>query len=194
MRRRWFRAVTAPGYNPAQAGAKAMEVYDTDKDGFVAGSELENAPGLKAALQNLDTDGDGKVSAAEVADRVRAWESQGVGLMQFSCDVVLDGRGVEGATVTFEPDAFLEGVVESATATTDGFGTASPRVPKEKRRSPNDPPGTQLGIYKVRISKMAGGKETIPPQFNSETTLGQEVAKDDPSILNKRMLFDLKSR
>ncbi|TWU22564.1 hypothetical protein [Bythopirellula polymerisocia] len=186
--------VTAPGYSPQQAASKAIEVYDTDKDGFVAGSELDNAPGLKAALKNLETDGDGKVSESEVAERVQAWENQGVGIMQFSCDVVLDGRGLEGATVTFEPDVFLEGVVEAGSATTDGFGSASPRIPKENRRSPTDPPGMQLGIYKVRISKIVGGKEIIPPQYNSETTLGQEVAKDDRSIMNKKMVFYLKSR
>src|SRR5690349_10959169 len=57
--------VKQPGINASQAGKLAMEQYDTNKDGKVAGDELEKAPSLKAALKNLDTDGDGAVSAEE---------------------------------------------------------------------------------------------------------------------------------
>ena len=38
-----------------------------------------------------------------------------------------------------------------------------------------------------------GGKETIPAKYNSETTLGAQVATDDASFLKQLYKFDLKS-
>ena len=39
--------------------------YDTNGDGKVAGEELDKAPGLKAALPRMDSNGDNAVSADE---------------------------------------------------------------------------------------------------------------------------------
>ena len=80
-----------------------MEMYDTDGDGFVAGDELENAPGLKAALRTLDTDKDGKVSEEEVAERVRAWDRMQIGMMSFDCEFLLDRRPLAVAQIRFDP-------------------------------------------------------------------------------------------
>ncbi len=171
-----------------------MKIYDSNEDGFVAGEELENAPGLKAAMENLDADADGKVSREEIENRVATWKAQGIGLMRFTCDVLLDGKPVEGATVILEPEEFLQATIQEATGETDVFGTASPRIPKEKRPSPTDPPGVQAGIYKVRISKEVGGKEVIPVKYNAKTTLGQEVSMDDKSIMNKQVVYTMKSK
>jgi Ca2+-binding EF-hand superfamily protein len=181
-------------YDPASSAAKAMEIYDTDKDGFVAGDELEKAPGLKAAIKNLDADKDGKVSEQEIADRVLAWKNQAVALMSFTCDVTLDGKMVEGATVTFEPDGFLEGVISEAVDTTNIAGTARPSVPKAKRPTQTTPPGVQPGIYKVRISKITSDQETIPSRYNTETVLGQEVSMTDSAIANKQVRFSMTTK
>jgi hypothetical protein len=35
----------------------------------------------------------------------------------------------------------------------------------------------------VKISKQVNGVETVPAKYNTETTLGQEVAGDVPSII-----------
>ena len=43
------------------APQKAMDLYDTDQDGFIDGAELDKVPGLKAALKQVDTNGDGKI-------------------------------------------------------------------------------------------------------------------------------------
>ena len=57
----------------ASAPSKAMEMYDTNKDGFLDAKELEQVPGLKAALKQVDTDHDGKVSQQEIASRIKNW-------------------------------------------------------------------------------------------------------------------------
>jgi EF hand len=182
-----------PSFDPADSASKAMELYDTDGDGYVAGEELEHAPGLKAALKNLDQNKDGKVSEEEIAERVRVWDRQHIGMMRFDCTFLLDGDPLADAQVTFDPDEFLLGVVQAARGETTMGGTLSPKVPKEKRATPDTPPGMQAGIYKVRVSKIVGGKETIPARYNTETVLGQEVSKDDWAILNRRVVFKLTS-
>jgi len=186
--------ISAPKFDSSGVASRAMAIYDTDGDGYLAGEELENAPGIKAALTNLDADGDGKVSAEEIANRVRTWQQMNVGLMSISCEVHLDGYPLEGATVLFDPEEFLGGAIQQAIGETSVAGIAYPTVPKEKRPSADTPPGIQAGIYLVRISKEVNGKETIPARYNTETTLGQEVAKDDPAITNKQVIFKLSSR
>jgi len=52
----------------SDAPQKAMDLYDTDKDGFIDGAELDKVPGLKAALKQVDTNGDGKIDAEEAKD------------------------------------------------------------------------------------------------------------------------------
>lgn len=187
-------SLEVPGYDPGGAASRAMKIYDKDGDGFVAGEELENAPGLKAAIKNLDSDDDGKVSQQEIADRVAAWAKMGLGVTMVKCLVTLDGAPLEGATIRFVPEEFMAGVIQEAVDVTTPVGSASPRIPKENRPSPDTPPGTQLGLYLVKISKEEGGKETIPAKYNTETILGQEVSNDDWAMLNNQVKFTLTTK
>lgn len=182
-----------PSINASSAGKLAMEQYDKDGDGKVAGAELEQAPSLKAAIKNLDTDNDGGVSAAEVTERVNAWIAMKTALASVPCKVTLDGEPLGGATITFEPEAFLGDEIKHSVGTTNAYGVTSPSVPAEERPDPKSPSGTYFGLYKVRISKMAGGKETIPARYNTQTILGQEVSYDDPGVKNRNVTFALKS-
>ncbi len=185
--------VKQPSINASSAGKLAMEQYDTNQDGKVAGDELEKAPSLKAALKRLDTDGDGGVSADEVAARVNAWKEMKTAMTGVPCKVTLDGQPLAEATVTLEPESFLGDEIKTAAATTNTFGMAGPTIPKEQRPDPTLPGGANFGLYKVRISKVVGGKETIPARYNTETTLGLEVSYDEPGIMKMSVPFALKS-
>ena len=187
-------AVEMPNFDPDGAAEQALVLYDTDKDGFVAGEELENAPSLRAAIKTLDADKDGRVSEEEIANRIRSWEKRGFGLMTIVCEATLNNRPLGETTITFEPEEFLGGVIQEARGVTSGLGSAYLAIPKEKRPTPDTPPGMQAGFYKVRISKIVDGKETIPSQYNTETILGQQISLDDPAILNKQLRFNLKSK
>lgn len=186
--------ITQPYINAGGAGAAAMDEYDNNGDGKVAGDELERAPGLKAALGTLDQDADGAVSADEVAARVQVWQGSRTGLTTVPCLVLLDGRPLDGAQVTFEPESFLGDELRTAIGTTNRFGKTSPTIPKEDRPTPESPAGLPFGLYKVRISKADGGRERIPPRYNAETVLGQEVSFDVPAIINNQVIFRLKSK
>lgn len=185
--------VKQPGIDASQAGKLAMDEYDTNHDGKVAGDELEKVPSFKEALSRLDTDGDGGVSADEIAARVNAWKAMETGMTSAHVHVTLDGQPLAGALVVFEPEAFLGDEIKKATGTTNQFGDVAPAIAKEDRANPTLPGGIHFGLYKVRISKQAGGKETIPARYNSETTIGQEVSYDDPGLGFSGITYALKS-
>lgn len=187
-------AVPQPGIDPSSAGSLAMEQYDSNGDGSVAGEELEKAPSLRAALARLDSDKDGGVSAEEVAERVKAWKEMRTGLASVRCHVTLDGQPLAGAKVVFEPEPFLGDEIKTASGATNQFGDAAPTVSLEDRPDPSLPGGVHFGLYRVRITKAASGRETIPARYNAQTTLGQEVSYDDPGMMNNNMAFALKSK
>ena len=182
-----------PSIDASAAGKLAMEQYDANHDGKVSGDELDKAPALKAALPRLDTDGDGGVSADEITARINAWKADGSAMINVPAKVTLDGQPLAGATVTFEPEAFLGDQIKTAFATSGASGQVSPTVPKDQRSDPTFPGTPSLGLYKVRISKVVNGKETIPARYNTETILGQEVSQDDPGMKSMNVVFALKS-
>jgi len=134
------------------------------------------------------------VSADEVAARVNAWKAMEVGMTLLRCRVTLDGEPLTNAKVVFEPEQFLGDEIKAAAGETNVYGDAGPVIPPEQRTDPKLPGGAHIGLYKVRISKIVNGKETIPARYNSETILGQEVSYDDPAIKNRNMSFALKSK
>ncbi len=180
--------------NASYAAKQAIQQYDTNSDGKVAGDELEHAPGLKAALATTDKNHDGAITADELTARIEEWQATRVGLTTFGFAATLDGRPLEGAIVTFEPEAFLGDEIQPAVATTDMLGTGGPSIAKENRPTPTTPPGVSLGIYKVKFSKIVDGQETIPPIYNENTIFGIEVAPDVSDILNRRIRYVLKTK
>ena len=74
------------------------------------------------------------------------------------------------------------------------IGTASPTIPKDQRPSADWPAGIQLGLFRVRISKKVDGVEKIPAKYNTDTTLGMQIAPDDPAIVSHRIEFKLESK
>jgi hypothetical protein len=186
-------AVRQPAISASRAGSQAMEMYDKNGDGVISGEEMDHAPALTEALPRLDTNGDKRVSADEIAARVDAWKAMQIGMTSIRCHVTLDGEPLVGATVTFEPEPFLGDEIKTAIGATNPFGDVAPTIPKEQRPDPKLPGGIHLGLYKVRISKMVNGKETIPTRYNAQTTLGQEVSDDDPAVRRMNMAFALKS-
>jgi hypothetical protein len=160
----------APSFSPSAAGDAALAEYDANKDGGMDAKELEKSPGLREALKRgLDKDRDGRVTAGEITDRLRIYQEEGM-MTTFVAQVTLDGQPLAGATVTLTPEPFLGPSFKPVTGTTstDGF-------------APLQGEGTQgfvpYGFYRVEVSKKgAGGNEIIPAKFNTQTTLGREVA------------------
>ncbi len=167
-----------PAIDASAAGKLALQQYDKDGDGLIKGQELSKAPALKAAIENLDTNDDGGVSADEITARVKAWQKSNVGKTSLSCTVTYRGGPLQGATVKFVPEKFLGDEIQTATGETDQSGVAVLSVPLDPDR-PGDVSGVQCGLYRVVITKQ---NTNIPAKYNTQTILGQEVADDCPQV------------
>jgi len=177
-----------PKLDPGAAAAAAIAEYDTDHDGLLSQEELrEKCPGLLDALKRAHPQGDGKLSAEDIAARIDGWFRGGIVLLPGLVQVTLDGRPLDGATVTLEPEKFLADALKSASGVTNAAGQAFLSGADEKF------PGIYPGVYRVRISRIVGGKETVPKKYNTDSQLGTEMASDirEPGGLVE---FQLKSR
>jgi hypothetical protein len=169
--------VPVPQISPEEAGRQALAQYDRNGDGYLDAPELERCPALKSCLKALDTNGDGRLSAEEIAERVLLYQKSRIGLQAFACQVTLDGRPLAGATVTFIPEPFLGPALKPATGVSDERGLA------RLQESGADLPGVPCGLFRVEVSKKdAGGRETVPARYNTQSVLGQEVAPDTAGV------------
>lgn len=184
--------VKQPAIDPEAAGVRALEAYDTNRDGAIAGAEFDASPSLKSARSRFDTNQDGGISAAEIAERIKAWKAMKTGLASVRCQVMLDGKPLSGATVDFVPEPFLGAEVKPARGTVNQFGDVAPTVSDADKPDPNLPGGVHFGLYTVQVS---GGRETppIPDRYNAKSTLGLEVSYDEPGIRDNNLAFRLKT-
>jgi hypothetical protein len=195
--------VPGPDFNSSAEAKKAVQLYDTNKDGRISGDELDACPGLKAALKVMGTDRDRGITSEMIVERVESWIDSKIGRTSLSCQVTHNGQPLQNATVKFIPEKFLsDALQETASGKTNPTGmamitlTIKPRpAPPPPEQNPNGlpppeppPPGIPPGIYRVEITKDG---EEIPAKYNTESTLGQEVSLDNMDM-QSGVKFDLK--
>lgn len=180
--------VEQPAYSP-QAGADAITAYDKDGDGAIAGDELDDVPALRAALGQIDTDGDQRLTANEIDARVEEWQRTKIAEMPVRCEVTLDGQPLAGAQIVFEPEPFLGPNVNPASGTTAPSGTGGITLAKEHLSDPKYA-GVACGWYKIRVTS---SDREIPARYNTETTLGCEVAMNAGWVNHGAVVLELTS-
>src|SRR5207302_470790 len=115
--------LTPPTYPSPDAVAKqVMAEYDTNHDGLLDAKELERCPSLKHSLEFIDTNGDKRLSAEEIAARIQMYADSQVALKATGCHVRLDGKPLEGATVTYVPEKFMGPSVRPASGVSNANG------------------------------------------------------------------------
>ena len=176
-----------PSLDPIAAARAAMDQYDTNHDGKLDANELKQCPALALSVDSLDTNHDGVLTVDEIAAHLKQRKESPAVVASVNTRVVLDGQPLAGATVTYEPEKFMGPAYQASSSVTDsdGFVDIKGQDPKY--------PGLYLGFYRVRISKMQGGKESLPSRYNTETILGREVGADGPRE-RWRLQFDLQSQ
>ena len=168
------------------AAATAVAKYDANNSGSIEGDELVKVPALKTSLKRVDKNGDGKVTADEIDERIQRWHGLALGLALAT--VRQNGQPVPDAEVTLVPEEFLGANLKAARGTTDSTGRCNIRISADP-----DERGVHMGYYRVQISKKSpDGKETIPARYNSETELGVEVSPNDPAL--DHLTFDVSAR
>jgi hypothetical protein len=179
--------LTMPAYVPERMAQEALAEYDTNHDGFLDAKELERCPALKGSLATIDGNGDHRLSVDEIAARIYTYEQSGTALQHVGCRLLLDGRPLQGATVTYVPEKFMGASLKPATGVSDARGEVTLIAAGEKL------PGAQLGFYRVQVSKQGvNGQELIPARYNQDTTLGTEVSprKKSRTLTTKRHVSD----
>ncbi len=146
--------------DPQQAAQEALKLYDKNGDGTLDAKELKASPPLMELLQNLKAKSPGhpdSLTAADIAGRLGEWIKTPAILLPATPTIYLDGKPLEGATVTYEPEPFLGSSYHSHQGQTNVAGAAV--LDAELKDFPN---GIYVGLYRIRISKKVNGKETIP--------------------------------
>ena len=179
-----------PKIDAAAAGREAVQQYDQNGDGAIAGEELDAAPALRAAFMNLDRNQDGRATADEITARIEQWQARRIAISTLGCRVLLDGQPLEGAAIRLEPAPFLGPHVKPAAGVTDANGVARPTIAEADRPAP-DIIGVHCGFYRIRISKMQNGQELLPDRYHSDTILGAEI---NAEAMENGLRFDLTSQ
>lgn len=168
--------LAAPPIDAIDATERAFDLFDSNGDGNLSKEELKSCPSLNHELSRYDTNANSVLSAEEIKQRIDSILESSSGLMSVTCSVVMNGRPLADAAVTFVPEPFLGDVLKPAHGKTDHNGGAelslpSDDLPENYRELRVMPPG----LYQVRVSHP---KIQIADRFNTRTTLGCEVSAE----------------
>lgn len=163
--------VAVPAIDPDRTATALVARADKDGDGGVSSSESAEIPGMRRAFPQYDADSDGRLSAAEVAGRIRRWQETRVGRVSCSFVVMLEGKPLPDATVRLVPEPEFEGPLPRASGRTDAAGRVAPR-------SEGQLPGVAPGLYRVSVDHPRLAK--LPPEA---AVSGIQVAPDDPNLM-----------
>ena len=178
----------APSFNPRKSAAEAIKLYDANGDGVLEVSEMKSCPSLKVAMPLIDLDNNGKLTADEISTRIASYQKQALTAMALEALILSNGQPVPQAEVTLVPEEFMKGSLRISKGTTNGTGRAFLMTEGLTAR------GVQLGMYRIQITKPGmAGEETIPSQFNKETTVGIEISTDVRD-LERGITIDLKKQ
>lgn len=160
--------IEAPKWDVDVITEKCMTQADADGDGSITKAEAkENAPSLVYALDALDLDGNKEISEEEIRQRFTDLANAKTGVQGFGAKFTYKNRPFPG-NARLVPEPFLEGVVEPAEGTIDGYtGNADFDIPGD------DYYGVRPGMYRVEVTS---DKVKIPAKYNDETTLGIDVS------------------
>jgi hypothetical protein len=164
--------------DPSAASRRAIDNYDRDADGLLSSMELQAVPGILKRVSLYDSDGDGHVSASEIASRIELWEKQRMGVRGLSVRVTLDRKPLAGAQIELIPEEYLGPNCKPARGVTNNRGVARMNIATEDL-----PPqfverrirGVQGGVYRIKVTH---SQRKIPVRYNSDSTLGEEIATD----------------
>lgn len=170
----------------AQIAADAIKQFDKDSSGDVSRQELADLPSGLVVLAQYDKDNSGSLTAAEIEERIVRWQQFKVGLVNCSFTLTLDGKALQKAKVELVPEAICGGSLPRCQGKTDALGRVTLRSVSDDPNAQNTQglPGVPPGLYKVIINLPKLSNLT---KYNSQTSLGIQVAPDDPELMRLNM-------
>lgn len=159
-----------PKYDSKTLGEQAVAKLDANGDHLLDSKELAASPALSADLKKLDKNGDDQLSAEEIGAKVEEWTAGKLGAVSIVCSVTRGGPDASNIQVKFVPESYMGDVVKMGTGVTNSQGSTAITAEGEKRKST-----MHCGYYRVEISSIQNGKETVPAKYNVNSVLGAEV-------------------
>jgi hypothetical protein len=168
--------IEAIAVDPGDLGQAILQAHDADGNGALSTEELQALPPLSLAQKQYDTDANGELSLAELVARLeKVFDPNMGGVLPVRCRVTRNGAPLADAEVHFVPPKVLAEVLPPATGFSESDGIVAPGLaPEDVPESfPNKRvPVMRPGIYLVQVTHP---QLKIPPQYNTQTTLGKEV-------------------
>lgn len=179
--------VEAPKLDADKMTDGAMSLCDANGDDLIDASEIKSSPALKFAKNDIDTDGDGKLSRAELAERFKIYVDVPSGAQGITMKVRQGNRNGEGfmdAKVRLVPEPFMEEFIEV------GEGEViDPTTGYVQISSVPGVPGVRVGMYRIEITH---DSRKVPAKFNTKTILGIEVPPIASAATQEELIFVIK--
>jgi len=169
-----------------QIATEALKQFDKDSSGDLSREELSELPSVLGVLTQYDKDSNGSLTATEIEERITRWQQLKVGLVNCSFTMTLDGKALQKADVELVPEAICGGTLPHCKGKTDDMGrvTLSSVADDPNAKSIQGLPGVPPGLYKVIV---VHPKLSNLTKYNAQTTLGIQVAPDDPELMRLNM-------
>lgn len=154
----------------------AIDQYDQNGDGKLQSDEWTKCPSIAGSIAIYDTNADTVLDESELAAGIGRWQTGTLGARPLPIQVRYGSRPLVDAEVKLIPEDFFEGAIKPASGKTTQGGRGFLGVAREELPS-NAPnmPLVQPGLYRVEITHPS---IRIPAKYNSESSLGLEVADD----------------
>jgi hypothetical protein len=168
-------------FDAGSVATAAVRAHDKNGDGSLNDEELIAIPSIQADLSQFDLDNNKSVSQSEITERIQKWQALKVAIVPCSFVVKLDGKPLSDAEVSLEPEDFLGSTLKRCSGKTDSTGRVSPsQIATAEDDDTAGLTGVPPGLYKIRITHP---KLEKLPQYNTATTLGLQVAPDNPNLM-----------
>lgn len=166
--------LVAPTFSPEQAATSILARADANADGSIDTGEAGKLPALKTVVRDLDSDGDKRLSRAELLQWLDEIRQARVAINPLGLTVTHREKPLANAQVRLVPEDFFGPGVQPATGTTDASGLVRPAIADSRHA------GVNCGLYRIEISGMGNDGQAIPARFNTATTLGLAVGGQLP--------------
>jgi hypothetical protein len=158
-----------------EVSSAIIKEFDKDGDTLLANSELDALSCVKDKLDIYDKDGDGKISAHELAARMETLYDPNRALLSQSCLVLRKSRPLAGAAVYFYPLSTSAKVSPVASGVSNGQGVVKLSVALDDlpSQAPRVSGLMRPGLYRVEVTHPSSN---VPPKYNLESTRAEEVS------------------
>lgn len=175
--------VIPPPLDPSAITTAVFASADADRDGALAGDELQVVAAISTLLDATDANRDRRLTIDELRSWLEAVTDTRVAITSCTCRITQRGRPLKGVKVRLVPCSFMSQKTMPAEGITDAGGLTRPTIVDSPYR------GVHCGLYRVELEGVGVDGKPLPARYNAATTLGLAIGGTLPE--DGRALFAL---